>query len=260
MTTSITADEHTPNWLAAIDGAIDCRRTRNHRVTVLVTGLMIPERNQRRPRIQAVPPPAEVTAGTTMRTLSEAAEHLGVSIDAVRRMQRAGTIPSERHVTPKGFRWMVAIDGPRADTQSSVPSGPFVPPARVPKQGSPLSPAVADTTLLEAIRADHVREVDGLRRDHAQVLSSLEQLIATLHTQHSLAISALGAGLETLRNDQADNIRRLEVAHRAVLEVTVASTTREIDTLRRSLLEAKAWDSRPWWRWILGLPPARARQ
>lgn len=234
-------------------------RTRNHCVIVSVTGFMAPERNQRRPRIQAVPPPDEVTTGTTMVTLSEAAEHMGISIDAVRRMQRAGTIPSERHVTPKGFRWMVAIDGPRADALTSRPTGPFVHPARVAKDGSPPSPSVSDTITLDAIRADHLREVDGLRSDHAQVLSSLEQLIATLHTQHSLAISALGAGLEALRSDQAETIRRLEDAHRAVLDVTVASTTREIDALRRSLLEANAWDSRPWWRWILGLPPARAR-
>ena len=52
-------------------------------------------------------------------TIQEAAQHLGVSQDTVRRRIRKEELQARQTPTPQGFRWMVELEGLEEDAQAA---------------------------------------------------------------------------------------------------------------------------------------------
>ena len=96
-------------------------------------------------------------------TIQEAAQHLGVSQDTVRRRIRKEELQARQTPTPQGFRWMVELE---EDAQTAP-----APPHRPDIGGAQVKDDAYDGALVEILReelAEKNRQISELHRLLAQ--------------------------------------------------------------------------------------------
>jgi len=100
--------------------------------------------------------------------IAQAAAHLGLSQDTVRRRLRAGEIPGERVRAPGGFRWMVEVldDTTNNDQRDDPLHGP-----------GQANGTTVDTDLMEILKGQ-VQDLRDQLDTRAREISELHQLLA----------------------------------------------------------------------------------
>lgn len=108
--------------------------------------------------------------------LKDAADHLGVSVDTVKRRMKRGELESRRETIPQGFRWLVRVDPAKTEAPESPRSD------EVEHRDIDLpSESPGEVALLRAALEARTAEVASLLASVERLSSALEHAETRLH-------------------------------------------------------------------------------
>src|SRR5690348_15766879 len=111
-------------------------------------------------------------------TIAEAAAHLGVSKDTIRRRLRAGSLNGSRRARPQGFAWVVEVsEQPRIPPAAADSAGLALELARLQEQVTALREAFSITREEVVARR---REVEELRRQLENAYDRMYAIVAAM--------------------------------------------------------------------------------